>query len=416
MRILKTTQTYYPYLSNGGPPAKVRAIAQALVGRGHEVTVLTADLGEPDAFTDANVSKRRQTSWGWESTHDGVEAIYLRSLTNYRATTINPNVINFCASRLRNYEVVHIYGLYDTIGAVTAWICRRSGIPYVLEPLGMFGPKIRSHQKKRVYGRLVGSGLFDGAEAVIATSDYERSELIVGGITPERIVLRRNGLDLSEFRVLPTKGAFRARLNIGESKPLVLFLGRLSFIKGLDLLVEAFAQIKGEAKLVIAGPDDEDGCLKKIRNSIADLRVEERVILPGPLFGKEKLEALIDADLFVLPSRHESFGNVAAEAIACGTPVLVTRGCGIAPIVDGSAGEVVACDVDGLRNGMARLLADERLLERLKEGCSDLARSLSWDEPVGTMETLYASLISREEFLKKISGDDSASAGGAAAH
>ena len=138
----------------------------------------------------------------------------------------------------------------------------------------------------------------------------------------------------------------------------MLFLGRLSFIKGLDLLVEAFAQINSDARLVIAGPDDGDGCLERIRSLIADLKIEERVILPGPLFGKEKLEALVDADLFVLPSRHESFGNAAAEAIACGTPVLVTSECGIAPLVDGRAGEVVACEVETLRDGLARLLGD----------------------------------------------------------
>jgi glycosyltransferase involved in cell wall biosynthesis len=403
MRILKTTQTYYPYLSKGGPPAKVRGIARALVERGHEVTVLTADFGHPDSVADANDSQRRKTEWGWESSRDGVEAIYLRSLKNYRAATINPGVIKFCARRLRNYDVVHVYGLYDGLGAVAGWFCARDDIPYVLEPLGMFGPKIRSQQKKRVYGRLIGSGLFHGAEAVIATSQTERSELVSGSINPEKILLRRNGLDLSEFQDLPSKGALRAKLKIGAGEPLVLFLGRLSFIKGLDLLVEAFAQINRDAKLVIAGPDDGDGCLERIRRSIAALKVEQRVILPGPLFGKEKLEALVDADLFVLPSRHESFGNAAAEAIACGTPVLVTSDCGIAPLINGRAGEVVGCEVESLRDGLARLLGDESLLRRLRDGCDDLARSLSWGEPVGMMETLYASLMSHEEFSTKVS-------------
>jgi glycosyltransferase involved in cell wall biosynthesis len=403
MRILKTTQTYYPYLSKGGPPAKVREISHALVERRHEVTVLTADFGERDGDGDPKDSERRETIWGWESSRDGVLAIYLRSLTNYRAATINLNIFNFCARRIRDYDVVHIYGLYDLIGATAGWFCRRYGIPYVLEPIGMFGPKIRSQQKKRVYGRLIGRELFHGAEAVIATSETERSELIAGGIDPEKIVLRRNGIDLSEFQDLPSKGALRAKLNIGEKQRLVLFLGRLSFIKGLDLLVEAFAQINSDARLVIAGPDDADGCLETIRRSITDLKIEDRVILPGALFGKEKLEALVDADFCVLPSRHESFGNAAAEAIACGTPVLVTTECGIAPLVDGRAGEVVACDVASLRDGLARLLGDEELLTRLQEGCEELAQSLSWDEPVRTMETLYSSLRSRRDSPEQVS-------------
>ena len=66
MRILKTTQTYYPHLSKGGPPVKVRAIAGALVRRGHEVTVLTADLGEPAGTFDVGNWKRERNAWGWE--------------------------------------------------------------------------------------------------------------------------------------------------------------------------------------------------------------------------------------------------------------------------------------------------------------------------------------------------------------
>jgi len=414
VRILKTTQTYYPYLAKGGPPGKVRGIARALVERGHDVTVLTSDLGEPQGVADADGLGRRRTAWGWRSMRDGVESIYLRSLTNYRATTINPNVLNFCVRRLHTYDVVHIYGLYDVLGAATGWFCRRLKIPYVLEPLGMFGPKIRSQQKKRAYGYLVGNGLFQGAKALVVSSEIERRELLAGGIDEGRIVLRRNGLELSEFENLPEKGALRNRLGIKENYPVVLFLGRLSFIKGLDLLVEAFAQTKNEARLVIAGPDDADGCLERLRSLRAEWKLEDRVILPGPLYGKEKLEALVDADVFVMPSRYESFGNAAAEAIACGTPVLLTKESGIAPLIDGRAGISVPCEVEELRDGLERLLKDQSLLNRLTEGCTAIAKSLSWDEPVEKTERLYASLISREEVKSKVSEDDSTCTGGAA--
>lgn len=403
MRILKTTQTYYPYLAKGGPPGKVRGIARALVERGHDVTVLTSDLGEAQGDADGGGLERRRTAWGWTSMHDGIESIYLQSLTNYRATTINPNVLNFCVGRLHTYDVVHIYGLYDVLGAATGWFCRRMKIPYVLEPLGMFGPKIRSQQKKRAYGRLVGNGLFQGARALVVSSETERRELLAGGIDENRIVLRRNGLELSEFENLPEKGALRVRLGIKENQPVVLFLGRLSFIKGLDLLVEAFAQIKNEAKLVIAGPDDDDGCLERLRSMRSERKIEDRVILPGALYGKEKLEALVDADLFVMPSRYESFGNAAAEAIACGTPVLLTKECGIASLIDGRAGIAVACEVEAIREGLARLMGSETLLTRLRDSCDNLAQSLSWDEPVGEMERLYELLISRRDLPEQVS-------------
>ena len=404
MRVLKTTQTYYPHLSKGGPPVKVRGIAAALVRLGHEVTVLTADLGEPAGTFDVGNWKRERNAWGWESRHDGVEAIYLSTLTNYRATTVNPRIASFCARRLRDYDVVHVYGLYDLIGSVVAWFSRRRGIPYVLEPLGMFGPKVRSQQKKRLYGRLVGDALFEGAAAIVAASEAERTELIEGGIKGEKIVLRRNGLNLNEFKTLPARGAFRAKHGLSEKELLILFLGRLSFIKGLDLLLQAFSRIESEARLIIAGPDDEDGCAPKIRVLIEELQLGERVSLIGPMYDGEKLQAFVDTDVFVLPSRYESFGNAAAESVACGTPVLVTDRCGIAPLVDARAGLVVACEREGLSEGMNRLLGDRSLRTRLQEGCAGVARNLSWDEPVGVMESLYASVITRFGVASVVAG------------
>lgn len=405
MRILKTTQTYYPYLHLGGPPAKVRGIARELVRHGHEVTVLTAWLGEPDSAVNLGEWDKQRGDWGWESRHDAVEAIYLPTVANYRATTMNPRVLSFCARRLGAYDVVHIYGLYDTIGSVTAWSCRRRGLPYVLEPLGMFGPKVRSQRKKKLYRQLVGGALFEGAAGVIATSETERAELIAGGIAAEKIEVRRNGLDLDEFQPLPARGALRAKLGIGENERLVLFLGRLSFIKGLDVLLRAFGEIADthrNVRLVIAGPDDADGCREEILRLVEKLKLERRVSFPGPLYADQKLQALRDADLFVLPSQYESFGNAAAEAIACGLPVLVTKGCGIASLIAEQAGLVVDCTVEGLQAGLKLLLGDTALLAGLSSGCASIAQGLSWVEPVEQMERIYSSLIATKSLSHNV--------------
>jgi glycosyltransferase involved in cell wall biosynthesis len=171
----------------------------------------------------------------------------------------------------------------------------------------------------------------------------------------------------------------------------VLFLGRISFVKGLDLLIEAFAGAHKSASLTIVGPDDRDGCLEVIRR-----RKVERVTLPGPLYGREKLEALVDADLLVLPSRYESFGNAAAEAIACGTPVLVSDQCGIAPLVKGRVGIVVPCTVEANRDGLIRLLNDATLRQALQGHCAEVTSELSWDEPVAATELLYETVCATE--------------------
>jgi glycosyltransferase involved in cell wall biosynthesis len=124
---------------------------------------------------------------------------------------------------------------------------------------------------------------------------------------------------------------------------------------------------------------------------VGKLKLEHTVKFTGPLYGEPKRNALADADFFVLPSQYESFGNSAAEAIACGVPVLVTRGCGIAPLIHERAGLVVECTAEGLREGLHKMLSD-KVSNRWQSGCAAIARGLSWDEPADQMELLYASM------------------------
>jgi glycosyltransferase involved in cell wall biosynthesis len=118
------------------------------------------------------------------------------------------------------------------------------------------------------------------------------------------------------------------------------------------------------------------------------------VLFTGPLYGDAKWAAYRDADLFVLPSQNENFGNTAAEAVACGTPVLVTDRCGIAPIVDRRAGLVVPHDCASLEAGLEKILGDLAFAARLRAGCGEVARSLGWAEPLAQMESLYQELVS----------------------
>jgi glycosyltransferase involved in cell wall biosynthesis len=146
--------------------------------------------------------------------------------------------------------------------------------------------------------------------------------------------------------------------------------------------------------LVMAGPDEGDGFRQHLESLAAKMKLDGRVLFTGPLYGDDKWAAYRDADIFVLPSQNENFGNTAAEAIACGTPVLVTDRCGIAPMVGQRAGLVVPHECDALEAGMARILEDRAFASQLRAGCREVKRSLSWAEPLAQMETLYQTLIS----------------------
>jgi len=396
MRLLHVTQSYSPFFEMGGPTVKVRALARGLASSGHAVTVLTADLGFDQAKREAAGAVPGR--WGFESKEDDVEAVYLRTRARYRSLTWNPGVASFCRELLGNFDLTHIFGLYDLLGPRVAAECRKIDRPYVVEPMGMFKPIVRNIRVKRLYHLTLGGRLLRGASRVIATAEQERLELLEGGIADSKIVVRRNGIEVPA--TFPPAGSFRQKWKVENDAKLVLFLGRLVSKKSPDLLLEAFSRWaeRGNgsrgAVLVIAGPDEGDGFRRHLETIAAQKGLGDRVLFTGPLYGEVKWAAYRDADVFVLPSQNENFGNTAGEAVACGTPVLVTDRCGIAPILEKRAGLVVPHDCAALEAGLSRILDDPALAAQLHEGCKDVANVLGWAEPLAQMENIYRELIS----------------------
>ncbi|HEX9232938.1 MAG TPA: glycosyltransferase [Candidatus Acidoferrum sp.] len=398
MRILNVTQSYAPFYEFGGPPVKVEALANGLARRGHEVTVLTADWGFKSRQTSKeNAGAAKQSPFGWTRELDGVQSIYLPTWLRYRAATWNPAVSRYCRARLTGFQVAHIFGLYDLLGPAVARECRKQNIPYVIEPIGMFVPIVRNVFLKRVYHAHWGKEMLGGAAAVIATSRQEMEELAGGGILRTKLFLRRNGVVAP--RELPVEGAFRAKHGIPADALLILFLGRLSKKKSPDLLLEAFAQLpenitNKQVWLAFAGPD-ESGMQARLEELARARGVRPRVVFSGAVFGERKWAAYRDANVFVLPSQNENFGNTAAEAAACGTPVVVTENCGVAPLLRGLAGIVVAHETPAVAQAVKQILSDAFLRTNLSEGGRKAVSRLGWDEPVERMEEIYAGLAAK---------------------
>jgi glycosyltransferase involved in cell wall biosynthesis len=399
MRILNVTQTYFPFLEFGGPPVKVRSLSLQLAKLGHQVTVLTADWGL-QARASAGEAERcaERTPLGWRLAESGIEAIYLPSWLRYRALSWNPGIAGFCRARLWNFDVAHIFGLYDFLGPAIAAACRRRGIPYVVEPIGMFVPIVRNFLLKRMYHLALGQRMLRDSRTIIATSPQEVAELVSSGLAPEKIVVRRNGVEMPERQ--PERGSFRASAGIPEDAKVVLYLGRLSEKKSPDVLLQAFASLckaaRGtELRLVFAGPD-EGGMRAKLQELAGELGISAQVKIRGAVYGEEKWSAYRDADVFVLPSQNENFGNTAGEAVAAGTPVIVTENCGVAPLLADVAGLVVAYDTAAIAQALARVLWEPGLHARLTTGCGKVAARLDWDEPAEEMASLYEGLVMGE--------------------
>src|SRR5271156_5178894 len=341
MRVLMAVQSYFPFQDRGGPVVKVRALAHGLTLRGHQVTVLTADLGL--GKPEAPEMPFEACEWGYRAEENGVETVYLSTIAHYRALTLNPDVIGFCRTSLRRFDLVHFYGLYDLLGPAVSYFCRSHCVPYVIEPMGMYRPIDRGFELKRIWHRVLGTSYWNHAAQIIATSQMEQQELLADCVPTEKLVVRYNGIDRKAFNSVPSRGAFRRKWGVGSAEPVVLFLGRLIPRKGADVLIDAFAESCPESgRLVIAGPEGEPGYHAVLSQRAQEAGIISRVIFTGPLYDDAKMEVLADSDIFVLPSRYENFANSAAEAMACGIPVILTETCGIRSLVEGRAGLIIS--------------------------------------------------------------------------
>jgi glycosyltransferase involved in cell wall biosynthesis len=393
MRILKVVQSYFPFQDRGGPVVKVRALARGLAKRGQQITVLTADLGLGSDY-GSNV-KIRRCQWGWQAQEDGVETIYLSTVAHYRALTLNPRVVAFCRASISQFDLVHLYGLYDLLGPAVSFFCRRRRVPYVIEPMGMYRPIDRSFRMKRLWHWSLGDIYWRDAAQIVATSDMEQRELVEDGVPAEKVIIRYNGIDGASGDRSP-RGAFRTKWGIPSDEPLVMFLGRLIPRKGADLLIEAFSEACPKSgRLVIAGPEGEPGYGTMLEQRARETGIESRVIFTGALYDHDKTALMIDADIFVLPSRYENFANSAAEAIAFGVPVIITDCCGICSLVNGRAGLVIAPEKRPLVEALRNLISDRVLYAKLKAGCNEVAAELGWDRLTEQMEAQYTKVLGR---------------------
>jgi glycosyltransferase involved in cell wall biosynthesis len=372
VRIVFVTPFYAPEWKFGGPPRKISSLAKELVRRGHDVRVVTFHSERPNERGQRKI--------------DSIDVQYLPWLgTGLRQF---PRTLQPLRQEIDAASIVHCYGLYNLICPAAAWLAVRSSTPFVIEPMGMFVPRVRRFFLNRIYNAIVTRWLFRKSAAVIATSELEAKELQrteAGG----KIVVRRNGISLDFSGDHNTGSRLRAEWGVSSEERFTGYIGRISGKKGLLELIAAFERANPSAtKLLIAGPVSEPAYLKRVKEAIRTSLRRDDIILEGLLEGGRYLAALQALDLFVLPSENENFGNSAAEAVMAGIPVLLTRNCGIAPMIDGRVGLAVDYEVEAIAEGLRTMLKPETK-RRWASHWQEVQSELSWDEPVQVMEGIY---------------------------
>jgi glycosyltransferase involved in cell wall biosynthesis len=336
MKILQVTPYFPPAYAFGGPVKVTYQISRELIKRGHEVVVYTTDVKDFGSRLEI----------GSSNTFEGMKVYRFRNLSltfvKKFKLFITPQLALFARKEVKKFDIIHLHEYRTFQNIVIHHYARKYNVPYVLQAHGSI-PRIGSWRKlKWIYDILFGYRLLRDASRVIALSNVEAEQYKCVGVPGEKIAIIPNGIDLSEYAELPPKGSFKKKFNIPENRKIILYLGRIHKIKGIDVLVKAYAHLKNEMKvndtvLVVTGPDD--GFLNEVKSLAYNLGIADSVLFTGPLYGRDKLEAFVDTEIYVLPSRYEIFGMTVLEAYACGKPIVASKVGGLKDLVkDGETG------------------------------------------------------------------------------
>jgi glycosyltransferase involved in cell wall biosynthesis len=323
MRVAFVIPYFYPAMWYGGTPRSAYETARALARRGHEVTVFTTDSAGPGRIPRETIANFQRIGL------DGVQVYYYRNFSNYlacRHRIFAPlSFFKEARRRLSESQIVHIHELRSFLSAAAHSALHPLPIPYVVSLHGglrHLGKKAVKEAFDFVWGRKI---LTDAA-AICALSPLEESDALAFGIARDRIHRFPSPIDTVHYKELPSEGQFASRWNLNDRR-IVLFLGRLHWIKGADVLVESISLMKDLSNLqvVIAGPDD--GAETSLRSLIRRRGLENMVSFTGFLDDRQKVQAMVDSDVVVVPSRSEAFPITPLEAMACGTPTIVSSAC-----------------------------------------------------------------------------------------
>lgn len=376
MKILHVVPTYFPAVRYGGPIHSVHGLCNALAEAGHDVHVYTTAVDGPG---DLDVPLAVVTLV------DRVKVHYFPSRW-LRRLYWSPSMRRALQADIPGFDIVHLHSIFLWPTLAAARISKQYGVPYLVAPRGMLVKELvrmKGRLQKRAWLALVERRTLSEAAALHATSESERQAIVEFGYPIPTIEVVPNGVRLPELH--PESGSSPERF--------ILFLGRISWKKGLDRLVIAMRWLDG-VQLKVVG-NDEEGLRPELERLAATQGVADRIDFLGPLSGEEKNKLLGAADLLVLPSYNENFGNVVLESLACGRPVAITREVGLAHSVEAAgAGRIVAGEPEAMARDLAAMLGDSAAMDRMGAiGRQWVQDTFTWPAVAQQMEGLYRRLV-----------------------
>ncbi len=339
----------------GGPPKIIYDHAIVQMKLGAEVTILTPISEGQKLYAIPSGAKVITCKRHWFSKF---------------WAEFSPELYTWIKAHGNEYDIIHIHGVWHFAG-VAPYLARIKTAKCItthgLLDRWTIG---KGYWKKYLFGLLFQKRILRNTELIQINNTDEQDDLKrFLGFEHPNVKIIPNGMNLEDFSKLPVKGIFRDKFQIPDDKKIILFMSRINLKKGLDLLLPAFKEVasqRSDCLLILAGSDD--GYLTETQHFIKEKFLEKSVKLVGMLTGNDKLAALSDADIFVLPSHSEGFSIATLEALISGVPSLLSDRVGFGEAIkESNAAHLVKLNQESISEGLLKMLDDEEYCKTLSK-------------------------------------------------
>jgi glycosyltransferase involved in cell wall biosynthesis len=316
------------------------------------------------------------------------------SIRALREFTFSRELTIWLWQNIRNYDLLHIHGIFSYAPSIAMAIARVQKIPYIVRPFGLLceWSLQQKKRKKNLYLKLIEKANLNHSQSIHFTSVAEQQQASQLKLTSSSFVLP---LGITFPPAIPhAREDLRKRLNIPPDEPIILFLSRLHYKKGLDYLIPALGKLSNyRFTFVLAGSGDPE-YETEIKTLVTTHGIQDKTHFVGFVKGEIKNLLLQGADLFTLTSYSENFGIAVLESLAAGVPVIVTPGVALSDLVQQQQlGSVPELDIDAITTAIQRFLDNPQ--EAKKTG--DFARQFilenyTWDRIALKMISVYQNL------------------------
>lgn len=379
---------YLPARGFGGPLNHVQAIAKIFKEEGHSVGIYASNIANPSDLSE---------TLPWKEWIDGILVKRYPAPLKVAGYWVTPSM--FADLKADEYDILHAHLGRSFQCDLAALVSKLRRNPFLITPHGSIGSHLDVDRGLKIHTLhtmhdIIAKYVLGAADKVIALNNFEKRHLLRLGVDSTKIAIIPNGISLNEFK--QKYYDFKA-VHAIEGK-IVLFVGRLDLVKGLDTLIQAFSMVKRvnfkNVKLVLVGEDW--GFKKKLLELAKQYNISADVIFIDHPKRSDILSALHASEIVVLPSYYETFSITMLEAFACAKPVITSAVGGMPEIVANRENGLLVRPKDPkhLAEAITYLLNSEDIAKKMGfEGKKLVTQRFSIETVAMQLENIYRQLL-----------------------